>query len=238
MKKVRFEDLIIAENDNYIIVNKPPFISTLDDRHAGSININSLAKEYNSNLQICHRLDKETSGALAIAKNSEAYRHLAIQFENRQVAKIYHAVVGGMHDFEDISVFLPIHQLSNGLVKIDRERGKIAETIFNTIKVYKKYTLVECQPITGRMHQIRIHLTCLKAPIVCDESYGGKNIYLSELKKNFNLKNNTEELPLIKRVALHAYALRFTMENGEELMVEAPYPKDFEVLIKQLEKYG
>lgn len=238
MKKVRFEDLILVENDNYIIINKPPFISTLDERHnSNTVNINSLAKAYSPALQICHRLDKETSGALAIAKNSEAYRNLAIQFEKREVTKIYHAVVDGMHDFEGISVYLPILQLSNGLVKIDKVRGKLAETIFNTVKVYKKYTLLECMPITGRMHQIRAHLTCLNAPIVCDTSYGGKNIYLSELKKNFNLKQETEELPLIKRVALHAYSLQFSTED-EEMNVEAPYPNDFGVLVKQLEKYG
>ena len=87
------------------------------------------------------------------------------------------------------------------------------------------------------MHQIRIHLTCLKAPIVCDETYGGKMIYLSELKKKgFNLKQETEELPLIKRVALHAYSLKFTLLNGEEIQIIAPYPKDFDVLVKQLEK--
>ena len=122
------------------------------------------------------------------------------------------------------------------MVKIDRQQGKIAETIFNTLKVYKNHTLVECQPITGRMHQIRIHLTCLKAPIVSDELYGGSMLYLSSLKKKFNLKQQTEEQPLVKRVALHAFSLTFKLMDGSPLTINAPYPKDLEVLVKQLEK--
>jgi 23S rRNA pseudouridine955/2504/2580 synthase len=238
MKAPDFKDLILFENEDYILVNKPPHFSTLDDR-TDTVNIKKLAKAYSEDAQVCHRLDKETSGVLAIAKNPEAYRHLAMQFEDRQVKKVYHAVVDGVQDFTDVNVYLPIHAQANGIVKIDRVNGKLAETFFNTIKAYKKHTLVQCLPITGRMHQIRIHLTCLKAPIVCDEQYGGKFIYLSELKKkNFNLKQDTEEQPLIKRVALHAYSLKFTLLNGEEIEIIAPYPKDFDVLVKQLEKHS
>lgn len=117
-------------------------------------------------------------------------------------------------------------------------KGKPAETIFNSLKTYRDYTLVECIPITGRMHQIRIHLSCLKAPIVNDEQYGGKPVYLSELKRNFNLKKNTDELPIMQRVALHAWSLRFRRMDGEFVTVEAPYPKDFGVLVNLLNKYG
>lgn len=235
--KINFKDIILFENDDYIVVNKPHSVSTLDERNADNPNsILRLAKEYSDDVQVAHRLDKETSGAIAIAKNPEAYRHLAMQFEHREVKKRYHAVVEGVHNFEDISVYLPILPLKDGMVKIDRQLGKIAETIFNSLRVYKSHTLVECQPITGRMHQIRIHLTCLKAPIVSDELYGGSMLYLSSLKKKFNLKNDTEEQPLIKRVALHAFSLTFALLDGSPITIEAPYPKDLEVLVKQLEK--
>jgi len=238
MKTPDFKSIILFENQDYILVNKPPHFSTLDDR-TETDNIKKMAKSYSPDAQVCHRLDKETSGVLAIAKNPEAYRHLAMQFEDRQVVKEYHAVVGGIQDFQDVNVYLPIHAQNNGIVKIDRVNGKIAETIFNTLRAYKKHTLLQCLPITGRMHQIRIHLTCLKAPIVCDEQYGGKPIYLSEIKKKtFNLKNDTEEQPLIKRVALHAYSLKFNLLNDEEITVIAPYPKDFDVLVKKLEQHG
>lgn len=237
MKKVDFKSLIVFENEDYILINKPPHISSLDDRN-DPVNINKLAKEYFTDSHVAHRLDKETSGILAIAKSNDAYRNIAMQFEHRQVRKVYHAVVDGIHEMDGIDVYLPILPLKNGTVKIDKQIGKEAETIFYSIKAYKKHTLVECQPLTGRMHQIRIHLACLKAPIACDEKYGGKPVFLSELKKKYNLKEDKEEFPIIQRVALHAVSLRFKLMNEEELEVEAPYPKDFGVLIKQLEKYN
>jgi 23S rRNA pseudouridine955/2504/2580 synthase len=236
-----FKELIIFENDDFIVINKPPYISSLDERTQDKHqSILRLAKGYHADAQLCHRLDKETSGVLAIAKHPESYRHLSMQFENRHVTKRYHAVVNGVHDFDSISVYLPIAPLKDGTaVKIDRAKGKSAETVFFTKKVYHHHTLVECIPITGRMHQIRIHLQCLKAPIVCDPTYGGDEIYLSQLKsKKFNLKKGTEELPLMKRVALHAHSLTFILMNDEVVKIEAPYPKDFEVLVKQLDKFG
>ena len=237
--KITFEDLIVFENDSYILINKPPHLASLDERTTDRTDsVLRLAKAYWPDAQLGHRLDKETSGILAIAKTPDAYRHLAMQFEHREVTKRYHAVVNGVHNLEEISVYLPISPVKDGTaVKIDREKGKVAETIFNTLKAYKTTTLVECMPVTGRMHQIRVHLMCLKAPIVNDPTYGGKPVFLSDLKRNFNLKQDTEELPLIKRVALHAHSLTFTLLNGEEATFEAPYPKDFDTLVKQIEKF-
>lgn len=238
--KVQFEDLIVFENDDYILINKPPHIASLDERtNDRALSIIRLAKAYHPDAQLGHRLDKETSGILAIAKHPEAYRHLAMQFEHREVTKRYHAVTNGVHDFDGVSVYLPIAPIKDGTaVRIDREKGKLAETIFNTLQAYRQNTLVECLPITGRMHQIRVHLMCLKAPIVNDPTYGGEALFLSELKRNFNLKKDTEELPLIQRVALHAHSLTFELLDGERRQFEAPYPKDFGVLVKQLEKFS
>ncbi|MCS7019462.1 MAG: pseudouridine synthase [Cytophagales bacterium] len=232
--RIRLEDLILHEDKDYILINKPPHVSTLDERTINTPSIIRLAKAYWEDAQVCHRLDKETSGILAIAKNPEAYRNLAIQFEDRAVKKIYHAVVEGIHQFDGVDVYLPIAQTSGGGVRIDKQEGKEAETIFYTKEVFKRHTLVECFPLTGRMHQIRIHLACLKAPIVADEFYGGHKLYLSELKRRFNLKKFTEEQPLINRVALHAFGLEFTDLNGKLLYAEAPYPKDMAALIRQL----
>jgi 23S rRNA pseudouridine955/2504/2580 synthase len=235
--RIQFKDIILFENDDYIVINKPAGLATLDERNADNpLSILRLAKSYSPDAQVGHRLDKETSGILAIAKNAPAYRHLAMQFEHRQVKKTYHAVVDGRHSFEEVSVYLPILPLRDGMVKIDRQFGKIAETIFNSLQLYRNHTLVQCEPITGRMHQIRIHLSCLKAPIVCDELYGGKQLYLSTLKRKFNLKKDTDERPLINRVALHAYALNFSLLNNEPIQIIAPYPKDLDVLITQLAK--
>jgi RluA family pseudouridine synthase len=237
MKKLVFTDLIVFENEDYIIINKPPHVSTLHDRQdEGKDNIIELAREYCPTAQVAHRIDRETSGVLAIAKNAEAYRHLAIQFEKRKVSKIYHAVVDGLHDFKDVEVDKPIAQQNGGYVTIDHQEGKPAQTYFNTLKPFKRHTLVECKPLTGRMHQIRIHLATLKASIVQDTRYGGEKIYLSDLKKKFNLKKDTDEQPLISRFALHAYQLGFTLLNDEWQTFTAPYPKDIRALVAQLEK--
>lgn len=239
MKKLDLKALIIHEDEDYIIINKPPFLSTLEDRHAyGKANIIQLARDYFSESQVAHRLDRETSGALAIAKNPEAYRNIAIQFEKRRVNKIYHALVDGIHNFEEEVVDKPIHALKTGLVKIDFEKGKEALTKFQTLKVFKKHSLIECRPVSGRMHQIRIHLALLGASIAGDEQYGGKPVYLSEIKKHFNLKKFSEEQPLIQRFALHAFSLQFKNCQEEMIQVEAPYPKDYRALIRQLEKFG
>lgn len=235
MPRLQFTDLIIHEDNDYIVINKPSFVATLEDRN-DPVSILSLARDYAADVQIGHRLDKETSGALAIAKHPEAYRALAMQFEQRQVDKTYHAVSEGVHDFRDEMVDLPILATRKGVVRISRRDGKPAQTLLNTLEVYQRHTLVRCQPITGRMHQIRIHLASREASIAGDEQYGGHPFYLSEIKRNYHLKKNTEEQPLIKRVALHAWALGFKAMNGQTLRVEAPYPKDFTVLLKQLEK--
>jgi 23S rRNA pseudouridine955/2504/2580 synthase len=84
------------------------------------------------------------------------------------------------------------------------------------------------------MHQIRIHLAFLKAPITGDEVYGGKLFYVSSIKRKFNLKKMSEEQPLMKRMALHAFSLEFALLDGEKKLAEAPYPKDFQALIRQL----
>lgn len=236
MKTVEIKDIILFENENYMVVNKPPYLSALDERDFIANSLKSMARDYNPNAALCHRLDKETSGALAISKSPEAYRNLAIQFENREVKKVYHAVCDGLHEFNQVKVDLPIYKLSNGSVRIDKFKGKDALTYVETLKAYKKHTLVECKPISGRMHQIRIHLSSINAPIAGDQRYNGQPVFLSSVKRKFNLKKDTEEQPLMKRVALHAYSLTFKDIDGSIISVIAEYPKDFSVLNKQLEK--
>jgi len=227
-----FEASILYSDNDYVLVNKPPFISTLEDRN-DPLNILKVAREFLSDAQVCHRLDKDTSGVLAIAKNPEAYRHLSIQLEDRLVTKIYHAIVDGIHDFKGVLVDAAILKQNDGTVKLSRS-GKSAQTTFTTLKVMGSYTLVECRPVTGRMHQIRIHLAKLGASIAGDELYGGKPVFLSKIKRGYNLKKDSEEEALMHRMALHAFSLEFLDLAGKKVKVEAPYPKDFRVLLKQL----
>lgn len=231
--KINFEELILWEDSDYFVLNKPPFVSTLQDR-ADPTNLLALAKNYSSDAQACHRLDKDTSGAIAFAKNPEAYRHLSMQFEHREVSKIYHAVADGIHNFKDQLLDAPILKMDDGIAKISKREGKEAQTYFTSLKSFRLHTLIECRPITGRMHQIRVHLAYLKAPITGDEQYGGKPFFLSSVKRGFNLKKETEEKPIMNRMALHAYALKFQPLTGEKVVVTAPYPKDMLALLRQL----
>lgn len=236
IKFLKFSELIIFENDNLIVINKPPLVSSLDDREGGDMNILRLAKRYYEDAQICHRLDRETSGVMLIAKNPETYRLVSMEFEHRRVDKKYHALIEGVHKFDNLKVDLPILNQGNKNVNIDRINGKNAITYFNSIRYFNHFTLVECKPITGRMHQIRIHLATQKASIVGDDLYKGKPVFLSQLKRGYSLGKDQEELPIMKRFALHARSVSFTIE-GSLFEFEAPYPKDFSTLIKQLEKF-
>src|ERR1700710_2719768 len=116
MKIPKFQDLIIFENPDIIVVNKPPFISSLDEREGGEVNMLRLAKAYSADAQVCHRLDKKTSRALIITKNPEAYRNVSIQFEKRKVKKVYYAIIDGTHVFENLKIDLPILNVGKGNV--------------------------------------------------------------------------------------------------------------------------
>lgn len=230
--KVKFEDIIVFEDERFLVVNKPPFMASLEDRNDPQ-NLQKLAKQFNEHLSACHRLDKETSGCLLFAKDEEAYRHASLQFEHRKVDKVYHAVGHGSHEFKNKVVDSPIYVASKGKGRINYKEGKPSKTTFSTIEIYKKQSLIECSPETGRMHQIRIHLAELDAPIVNDELYGGAKLFLSQIKRKYNLKRDSEEQPLIKRFALHAQSLTFD-SFGEKISAISDYPKDFKVLVKQL----
>lgn len=237
MKIPDIKELVLYENDDLLVINKPPLISSLDERDGSRNNILRIAKLAYPDAQLCHRLDKETSGCLIIAKNEVCYRHVAIEFEKRRVLKIYHAVINGTHNFVDLEVDLPIDRTTKGVVRID-PNGKQSITFFNSIQFFKHYTLVRCVPITGRMHQIRIHLATQRATIVADDFYGGANAFLSKIKRGYKLgKFSDAERPMMQRLALHAHQIKFFINETEQIEVTAPYPKDFDVLIKLLAKY-
>lgn len=236
-KFIEFKDLIIHEDDNILIVNKPSGVSSLDDK--SNKNLNHLAKIYNPDIQLCHRLDKMTSGILLMAKGRENYRDIALQFQYRTVKKTYMALVRGVHHFEDQEIDLPLLVTTNKRVMAHKNDGKKAITHVTTEKTFRNYTLVRCHPLTGRMHQIRVHLLSLGCPIVGDELYKGEDIMLSSIKRKYKLSGKKmEERPLNHGYMLHAKSLTFAHpKTKEEMTFESEYPKNFNVVLKMLEKY-
>ena len=238
MKRFKFKDQIVFENDNYMAICKPAGISSLHERIGNANSVIEQAKLHDENLQLCHRLDKETSGVLLLSKHSKAYSHAAVSFEKRRVAKTYHAVSDGIHSFDKFEVNLPLITTRSGRSAVNKQKGKPCTTLFSTLENYRHFTLIECNPITGRQHQIRIHLASQSAPIAADTIYGGKQPYLSKLKKNFTLNRTEEERAMIARFALHAHTLEFKDMDGETLKITADYPKDMQVFMKQLRKFN
>ena len=230
----KIDDLRLYEDDHYLVISKPAGLSTLDDRRDPE-NVLRLVRSAYPEATVAHRLDKDTSGVLVVAKTAEGYRHLSLQFEERQVTKIYHAVVDGRPDYKDEAVDAPIEKLPDGMVRITR-RGKPSLTIFNTLEAFRSHALVEARPVTGRTHQIRIHLAVLGTPITGDETYGGKPFLLSAVKRGYKGGKEGEERPLMSRMALHAQKITFLGLQGQAISCEAPYPRDFKALLNQLRR--
>ena len=236
MKLRRLKDIIIYEDDNLIAVNKPAGVYSLQSRFGTNRCIQDLAEAHDPNLQLCHRLDKDTSGVLLLAKNPDTYRSVAMMFEKREIKKTYWAIAHGRHYFENRVIDIPLSTTSRGRAKIDRHGGKPAETLVTAIENFKKYTLIECHPSSGRLHQIRIHLSSQNAPIVADTLYGGELPYLRDSKANFSMGRDKEERPMISRTCLHAYQVSFELD-GKNIDIEADLPKDFHVCLKLIRKY-
>ncbi|MEO9964678.1 MAG: RNA pseudouridine synthase [Reichenbachiella sp.] len=238
MKKAwNVQDLIVFDDDNYTIINKPPFLSTLEDRNDPN-NVLGLFRKENANYQVCHRLDKETSGVLILSKHEQAFKAAALQFQERTIEKIYHALVKGQFMNEVIQVDVPLRTSGSGKAIVDRRNGKEALTLFRPKQFFKGYTLVEAKPITGRTHQIRAHLAYLKFPICGDVLYDGEPIYLSTVKKNYKRKVDMDERPLFSRVGLHAHAIKLTNVNKNIISISCDYPKDMAIILKKLNKYS
>ena len=236
MKKLDIESLIIYQDDDFIAINKPAFLSTLEDRQDKN-NVLVMCRDHFGSVSVCHRLDKETSGTLLLARHEDALRHASLQFEQRSVEKIYHAIVAGRFSDDVIKVELPLKVGGSGKVRVDNRNGKEAVTLFRTFKQYNHFTIVEAKPVSGRRHQIRVHLSYIEYPIVGDEQYGGSPIYLSSFKKNYKPSTEQDERPLFDRVALHAYSLRFTNMHQELIEAKSDYPKDLQMIMGKLEKY-
>jgi len=192
--------------------------------------------------RLLHRLDKGTSGVVLAAKHLAAERSLRAAFDERRVRKEYLALVEGEHplgdgEHEELELALAPDPRRSGRMVVAAD-GKPSRTRVAVERRFRGYTLLRCEPLTGRTHQIRVHLAAAGFPLVVDELYGRRNdLRLSEFKPGYRRKPGRPERPLIDRLTLHARAIDFPQPaDGRRVRVEAPLPADFERVLKQLGK--
>jgi len=236
---------IIYEDSDLIVLNKPAnmIVHPARGNTHGTL-VNALAY-YSDQLSsglgefrpgIVHRLDKDTTGILVATKNDAAQWKVAKQFEHRQVKKTYLAIVHGTPDLtrDRISAPLGVHPRIREKYAIRPEIGKEAVTFYEVLEAFRGFSLLKLTPQTGRTHQIRVHLSYMKHPIVADDMYGGKLVYLWQLQD----AEPAAQDPVIARCALHAWTIQFKHPSTEEIVnFEALLPDDMQNLLDMLRKY-
>lgn len=236
---------ILHQDEHLIVVNKPANLLSVPDRYDPDIpNLTGLlGRKFGDPIIPVHRLDKPTSGVIIFARTAEAHKELNRQFAEREVDKVYHAIVEGQPGEEEIEVDEPIanNPGQSGKMMVSN-RGKYAFSIFKQMETFgHQFSLVGVQIFTGRTHQVRVHLAYAGYPLMVDPFYGKRTEFkLSEIKgRRYNLGREKEERPLLSRVPLHAARLAFDHPaTGERSTFEAPLPKDMRATINQLRKLG
>ncbi len=230
---------VLFEDAHILAVNKPSGLLSAPDRYDPDALMASRELEMeHGRLWPVHRLDLDTSGVLLFARTEDAHRILSIAFEAREVRKIYHAVVNGRPSWVDASCDLSLMPDGDRMHRtIIDGSGKPSVTEFHVLGAHAKMAILEARPLTGRTHQIRVHLAALGYPVACDPLYGdGKPLLLSRIKRRWK-GDGDRERPIISRTALHAFSIEFVHpSSGIKLRLEAPYPKDFKALVAQLRK--
>jgi 23S rRNA pseudouridine955/2504/2580 synthase/23S rRNA pseudouridine1911/1915/1917 synthase len=242
---MRVSELVIFENNDFIVLNKPSGLLSIPDREGKEISLKKLLQEKHSEIFTVHRLDKETSGLIVFAKNETTHKYLSQQFapafsgQNSQTGKAYLGLIVGspLNKEGIIDSAIMEHPTKKGVMVINK-KGKESITEYELLKDFGIYSWIQFRIHTGRTHQIRVHMKDLGHPIACDEIYGdGEPILLSSIKHNFKLsKKEEEERPILNRLALHSHKLRFTGHDKKIYEFEAPVPKDLKATLQQLAK--
>jgi 23S rRNA pseudouridine1911/1915/1917 synthase len=254
---------ILFEDEDVIVVDKPAGLAVEPERWArsqatvaGALLALARARSRTDDgapeldgalalrLRAVHRLDKDTTGVLVVAKHLAAERALRSAFEEDRVRKTYLALVEGEHplaDGQELEIDLPLgpDEKRSGRMVVDAVEGKPARTRVAVEQRFRGYTWLACHPLTGRTHQIRVHLAAVGFPLAVDPVYGRQSaLLLSNLKAGYRAKPGRPERPLVARLTLHAAAIEFPAPSagGRMVRVEAPLPEDLARLLKQLAK--
>lgn len=185
---------------------------------------------------IVHRLDRNTTGVLVVAKDDTSHWKLSRQFADRKTRKTYLAIVHGTPDLraDCINQPLGVHPFVREKFAVRPDIGKEAITIYQVLEAFRGYSLLQLDLKTGRTHQIRVHLSWIKHPIVADDLYGGKVVYPWQIED----RQPAPENPLLARTALHAWRLELTHPaTGEPMAFEAPMPDDMRTFLEALRRY-
>lgn len=233
---------LLYEDEHYLVINKPSGLLSIPDRHNPAIpSATGWLRHRYPSVFIIHRLDKETSGILCFAKDEETHRYTSQLFEHREVDKQYSGIVYGVPEQESGLIEAPImeHPVIKGKMIIHQKQGKPSQTRYRVVETFGLFSFVQFEILTGRTHQIRIHMANMGHPIVCDPLYGNEApVFLSQLKKNFKLsKTEEEERPILHRLALHAARLNFQTAANTMIDIEAPLPKDMNAFLNQCRKW-
>ncbi|HBG27421.1 MAG TPA: RluA family pseudouridine synthase [Phycisphaerales bacterium] len=236
---------IIYEDDDILVINKQANLIVHPARgyKKGTL-INALAfhsKQLSKGSEefrpgIVHRLDRNTTGCLVVAKNETAHWRVAKQFENRQTKKFYLAIVHGTPepDADCINKPLAVHPIIRERFAVRPEIGKEAITFYENMEKFRGYTLLKINIKTGRTHQIRVHMSYIRHPIIGDEMYGGRFVYPWQLED----RQAQPEEPLINRPALHAWRLELTHPTTlKQMQFEAPVADDMRQILDELRKF-
>jgi len=236
---------IIYEDESIIVINKQADIIVHPARgNTHGTLVNALVHHTNklsSGLGelrpgIVHRLDRNTTGVMVVAKNDKAQGKIAKQFQKRVVQKEYVAVVHGTPELDSDRIKAPlgVHPRRREKYSIRPGVGKESVTFYEVLEVFRGYALLKLSPKTGRTHQLRVHLSYIKHPIVADDMYGGKLVYAWQLAD----KKSAVESPIINRPALHANFLKFRHpETDKFVSFESVLPEDMKTLLEHLRKY-
>jgi len=243
---------ILYQDEFLAVINKPSAMVVHPAKgHWSGTLVNALQFHFREHLSreqggfragIVHRLDKDTSGVILIAKDDQTHRECSNQFETRKVFKEYVAITAGEleRDTDYIEARIKHHPHDREKMMATHDAAdpdaKDALSYYEVLERFRGHTLVKVQPRTGRTHQIRVHLASVGCPVMADRLYGGRDrVSLADLVPA--VARDRDEV-LIARQALHAYRLRFRHpRNGEWLEVEAPLAPDIRRLLEALREH-